>query len=118
MKDKVQTEDYLKYLTENRLVHWKAMNAEAKLQYHYCKNKYERKYLPSLFKWKFEDSYSGNTHWLHGSWDFYDSNIARVEKEINRATYHMKTKQIYIEVEYSGDLSAFYEWCSENNIPY
>jgi len=116
MKDLVRVQDYQEYL-QTRLKHWEIKNAEVKSQYTKCKVVYEDKFLPKLLRWKFEDSYGGDTSWI-GCWDFFDAQVNNCKAEISRCVYQGKIGHTFIIIGDNFLPSGFYKWCSENGIPY
>ncbi len=119
MNDLIRIVDYKRYLEEVYIPWAQKKDDEVKERYAQDKEKYENKFLPKLFGWKYENSSDGCKSWMSKWSGFYryETYTENAEKEITRLTYLEKIKHERVTMELEL-YKSFYQWCSENNIPY
>lgn len=102
---------------ENRIEKRKLNIESSNKEYQSQKIKYEAKFFPKLFGWKFENSTNGSTSWF-SSWPMLwdEDHIKWIGLQMNKLEYHKKLNEIYIDWGYNKD--AFYKFCKNNNIPF
>lgn len=89
------------------------------IEYSDQKVKYELKFLPKLFGWKFEDSVMGSkSAFGAGNWDmcWCDDRIKSCEVELRKLVYHKKLGDSVCELDRLFE-DRFYEFAKDNNLP-
>ena len=114
MQDKIKLDHYYEYIL-SRLNHWIEKQSSARYKYSCEKYKYEGKFLPRLFKWKYENSLAGDISWCsHNNWYFYDSQIENCRNELNRCEYLVKSGETHCTVNLVFNQDSFYNYCKDN----
>jgi len=114
----MKTEHVLLFV-EYQIHHWE--NARKKLEAVYAEaaKKYEAKFIPKLFGWKYQNSHKGDRSWLANKWGFIqiDDKINEYKILRDKAIYYKKIGNNSIGIPLRME-KYFYNFCASNNIPY
>jgi len=117
MTSLVRTQDAIAFY-KHKLTRYATKRDELNKAYQEATERYELKFFPKLFNWKFKDSFAGDKSWLSGNWGFADLDYFEetTKSYLDMCIYCSKLDQYLFE--FKGGSSAFYKWANENNIPY